>query len=408
VSIHTVPLRQIDAARLESLRENLVPESRTLDYKERLPASEDDKKDLLQDVTAFANSVGGDLIYGVRERRENDKATGEPEAIVGLSLATETLDQAILRVENMLLDGIEPRVPGTRVLPIRRAGDPPCLLIRVPRSPLGPHWVTYRGARRFYGRGDAGNFLLDWGQIREGFVEAHGAQERLSRFRRERVIRLLAGETPIPTAAGPKVIFHALPLSSVDVWAGFRTLDTLTQVIDAMTPLGGNPSNWHYNLDGFVVYTVRTDLDRQTYSQCFRDGGLEGFAPLDGDGKGRGFYGHNVEVPVVRALTNYQRLWRWLGVVGPMMFALTVSGVHGMKILGRSEQSIDHDVTFDHDVTLLPELVVQDATASEDGKLAFRSAARLLHPLFDLLWNAGGWEQSPWYDSATGEWTRVQ
>ena len=175
MSLVSVPLSEINAARLESLRENLVAESRTLDYKERLPENEDDKKDLLQDVTAFANSTGGDLIYGVRERRENDKATGEPEAIVGLSLAAETLDQATLRIENMLLDGIEPRVPGTRVLPIRRGGDPPCLLVRVPRSPLGPHMVTYRGARRFYGRGDAGNFLLDWGQIREGFVEAHGA-----------------------------------------------------------------------------------------------------------------------------------------------------------------------------------------------------------------------------------------
>lgn len=156
MSLVSVPLSEINAARLESLRENLVAESRTLDYKERLPENEDDKKDLLQDVTAFANSAGGDLIYGVRERRENDKATGEPEAIVGLSLAAETLDQATLRIENMLLDGIEPRVPGTRVLPIRRGGDPPCLLVRVPRSPLGPHMVTYRGARRFYGRGTPG------------------------------------------------------------------------------------------------------------------------------------------------------------------------------------------------------------------------------------------------------------
>lgn len=402
-----MPLPDIDAARLESLRENEVAESRTLDYKERLPENGDDKKDLLQDVTAFANSVGGDLIYGVRERREKNQATGEPEAIVGLNLATETLDQAVLRIENMLLDGIEPRVSGARVLPIRRGGDPPCLLIRVPRSTLGPHWVAYRGARRFYGRGDAGNFLLDWGQIREGFVEAHGAQERLARFRRERVIRLLAGETPIPTAAGAKIIFHALPLSPVDVWPAFRTLDVPTQVIDGMAPLGGSPSNWRYNLDGFVVHTVRTELEQQTYSQCFRDGGLEGFGPLGGDVKGRGFYGHNVEVPVLRALVHYQRLWQRLGVVGPMMLALTVSGVRGAKILGRSEQSIEHDATFEHDVTMLPELVVPDATATGEGKPAILAAGRLLRPLFDLLWNAGGWEQSPWYDSTTGEWTRA-
>jgi hypothetical protein len=407
VSLYGFPLSEIDAARLDSLRENAVAESRTLDYKERLPGdSDDDKRELLGDVTAFANTAGGDVIYGVREKRDAKGPTGEPEAIVGLPGLNS--DKAKLALDNMLRDSIEPRIPGLTVHVVTRDPDPPCLIIRVPKSPLGPHMVSYTGLSRFYGRGTSGRFVLDWGQIREGFVEAHGAQERLGRFRRERVFRLLAGETPIPTAAGPKIIFHALPLSSVDVWAGFRTLDTLTQVIDAMAPLDGNPSKWRYNLDGFVVHTVRTDLDRQTYSQCFRDGGLEGFAPLDGDERRRGFYGHNVEVPVVRALINYQRLWRWLGVVGPMMFALTVSGVRGEKILGRSEQSIDHDVTFDHDVTLLPELVVQDATAAEEGKLAIRAAARLLRPLFDLLWNAGGWQQSPWYDSTTGEWTRVQ
>jgi hypothetical protein len=37
VSLYGLPLSEIDAARLESLRENAVAESRTLDYKERLP-----------------------------------------------------------------------------------------------------------------------------------------------------------------------------------------------------------------------------------------------------------------------------------------------------------------------------------------------------------------------------------
>jgi predicted HTH transcriptional regulator len=61
-----------------------VAESRVLDYKERLPGDSDaDKREMLADVTAFANSAGGDLIYGVKERRKCG-ATGEPEAVVGL------------------------------------------------------------------------------------------------------------------------------------------------------------------------------------------------------------------------------------------------------------------------------------------------------------------------------------
>jgi hypothetical protein len=392
VSLFDVPPPDIDAARLESLRENQVAESRTLDYKERVP-----KGDLWEDVTAFANTSGGDLLCGVRERLDaNGRRTGEPDAIVGLP-GPLTLDQLILGVENALRDVIKPRVTGITYHPIARGEDPPCLLIRVPRSPLGPHMVVQKGVGYFYGREARGNFPLDWGQIRDAFVEAHAAPERLARFRRERVIRLLAGETPIPTVAGAKIIFHALPLAPVDVWATFQTLDVPTQVIDAMAPLGGSPNDWRYNLDGFVVHTARTDLDRQTYSQCFRDGGLEGFGPLDGDERKGGFYCHHVEVAVIRALNNYQRLWRILGVSGPMMMALTVSGIRGAKILTTARMvGPVREETFDQDVALIPELVVQDPHAPAD---------RMLRPLFDLMWNGGGWAKSPWYLS-TGERTK--
>jgi hypothetical protein len=48
------------------LRTNGVAEGRQLDYKEQLPiSSDDDKREFLGDVTSFANTAGGDLIYGV-------------------------------------------------------------------------------------------------------------------------------------------------------------------------------------------------------------------------------------------------------------------------------------------------------------------------------------------------------
>ena len=56
-----------------------MAESRYLDYKERLPGdSDEDKRELLADVTAFANTAGGDLLYGVRERREENRAPASP------------------------------------------------------------------------------------------------------------------------------------------------------------------------------------------------------------------------------------------------------------------------------------------------------------------------------------------
>jgi hypothetical protein len=372
-----------------------VAESRYLDYKERLPGdSDEDKRELLADVTAFANTAGGDLLYGVRERREENRATGEPEAIVGLPGVN--LDQATLRLDNVLRDGMEPRIPGLTFHVVARDPDPPCLIIRVPKSPLGLHMVTYKGLSRFHGRGASGRFVLDWGQIRAGFLEAQTAQERLKRFRLERVTRQLAGETPIPTGDGPKIIFHALPLNPSDVLATFLTLSIEQHVIDVMRPLSGTPRSWRFNLEGFVVHTLRDDLGRQTYSQCFRDGGIEAMGPLEletGRAGYRAFYGFPLETTVINALTRYQHLWRLLGVASPMMLALTLSGVLGTQIRTSLGASSLHEETFDHDVALIPELVVQDPGAP---------AARLLQPLFDLMWNAAGWPRSPWY-TPTGE-----
>ena len=78
-------IRQIDKNYIASLLTNQVREGRTLDYKDRLLIDDrEKKKELLADVTAFANAAGGDIIYGIQERRDNSKPTGIPESVSGL------------------------------------------------------------------------------------------------------------------------------------------------------------------------------------------------------------------------------------------------------------------------------------------------------------------------------------
>jgi hypothetical protein len=370
--------------------EHLPANGRLLDYKEQLPGGGDpDKKEFLADVTSFANSAGGDLVFGIRERRKGGRNTGEAGAVVGLPKVS--LDQEILRLDAILRTGMDPRVPGLGLHPVPRGNNPPCLVIRIPRSPHGIHMVTYGGTRRFYGRGAAGRFELNWNQIRDGFLQAEGAHERVRRFRQERVLRLLAGETPIPMGTTPKVIFHALPLNALDVWPVFVDLAD-NQRAQVLTPMGGEPSNWRYNLDGFVVHTTRDDPSRQTYVQCFRDGGLEAMsgAALDGSPQGDGFYGQGLEIRVVQVLTRWQRMWRLLGVAGPVMLGLTLSGVKGLRVLSAQSAGLwsSPAEAMDRDVVMLPESVVQDLTTPVPA---------MLQPIFDVMWNGGGWSRSPSY-----------
>jgi predicted HTH transcriptional regulator len=69
-------LEEIQETDLDHLVANGVPEGKTIEYKEILPGNSDgDKKEFLADVSSFANTTGGDLIFGV------DEAKGTPLGI---------------------------------------------------------------------------------------------------------------------------------------------------------------------------------------------------------------------------------------------------------------------------------------------------------------------------------------
>lgn len=220
MSIFHLPVAQIDRARLDALLVNIVGEGRQLDYKEALPGGTDDeKREFLSDVTSFANALGGDIIFGIRERREQGRATGEPETLVGLPGLN--VDAERLRLENLMRDGVAPRMPPPTFWEVRRDPDPPCLVLRVPRSWAGLHMVTFRNLSRFYSRNSSGKYQLDVGEIRNAFVGLETAHDRIRRFRADRVARVLAGETPIPVGDGPKVIAHAFRSPRLNRGRGF-------------------------------------------------------------------------------------------------------------------------------------------------------------------------------------------
>ena len=76
--------------------------------------------------------------------------------IVGLP--SPDLDTEILRLENLIRDGIAPRVSASfRVLPCA-AGK--LLVIRIDKSWIRPHRTIFRGHDKFYARASAGKFAL--------------------------------------------------------------------------------------------------------------------------------------------------------------------------------------------------------------------------------------------------------
>jgi predicted HTH transcriptional regulator len=68
--------------RLEEIVENDllglvgVPETRQLEFKENIVGNADDEiKEFLKDVSAMANAVGGDIVYGIAEAADQNGNT---------------------------------------------------------------------------------------------------------------------------------------------------------------------------------------------------------------------------------------------------------------------------------------------------------------------------------------------
>lgn len=154
---------------IDALAAAAVPERRTLDYKQELPGGSDGaRKEFLGDIASFANAAGGDILYGVRDiRDENNRPTGTPEL---LGLADFNADREKLRLDQMIRNGIAPRVPGVAFHVVEDFPAGPILVLRVPRSWLALHMVTFQEHSRFYTRNASGRYVMDVQEIRAGFL----------------------------------------------------------------------------------------------------------------------------------------------------------------------------------------------------------------------------------------------
>ena len=118
---------------LTALINNEAEESVHLDFKAAGSLSKDDKKkaEIAKDVSAFANSDGGIIVYGIEEHEHKAHALSY---IDGNTYTKEWLEQVIQ-------DNIQRRIEGLEIFPIRDNGDitKSIYIVKIPRSSNTPH-----------------------------------------------------------------------------------------------------------------------------------------------------------------------------------------------------------------------------------------------------------------------------
>src|SRR5438270_4496061 len=131
-------------AELQALVDNAVQEDLHLDYKSSAifeKTRDDLKLDLAKDVSAFANSDGGNIVYGIIESGHL------PERVDGGADHTKWNRE---RIENLINSGISPRIDGLRIQQIPLSPARSAYSIEIPKSYRGPHQERINS--RFYKR----------------------------------------------------------------------------------------------------------------------------------------------------------------------------------------------------------------------------------------------------------------
>lgn len=396
----SIPSKLADTtqADLQQLIASQVQEGPHVDFKRELPGAWDGaaKHELYADVSAFANAGGGDLIYGVAEDDQ-----GQAASLVPLILNP---DETTLRLADLLLNGVEPRMPGVQIQPVAvTVGGVQgfVLVIRVPQSWGGPHRV--KSNYKFYVREGNRKRELDIPEIRGLFLRSDSQAQKVRDFRTERLGKILSGDAPCKLVSGPVWVLHMIPTQAA---LGIGSIDPLPYLDYArqIPSLGGTGTHARVNLDGALGFRNPTaDGLTHGYTQFFRNGFVEAVHVLSEspgeNGQRSVLPGTAYESYAAQFLTRIRAELLFAGFQPEVTVMMSLLGADRIE-LGFRRFNWNVDATqgrFDRKTVVLPDVLVPAEAEPLKG----------LKPMFDLVWQAAGMHGSINFNEA-GDWQPPQ
>lgn len=136
-------LKEYTISDVEQLIQDEVEENIHLDYKRDGALSKEDNRkrtEITKDVSAFANSDGGIIVYGLAE---SDHKPQSITYIDGMVYTKEWLEN--------IINSIQPRIDGVKIYPVRKDNDlkQSLYIVKIPRSSQAPHMAK---DKRYYKR----------------------------------------------------------------------------------------------------------------------------------------------------------------------------------------------------------------------------------------------------------------
>jgi len=241
-------IENLSEEHLFQLAKNGVRESRILEFKSSLNiGSDSQRKEFLADVSSFANSGGGDIVYGIEE------SNGVASEVCGITGFDQ--DSEYLRIEEIIRNGIEPRIVGLQLNSVILKSGNTALVVRIPSSFNSPHMVTFKGSSKFFSRNSVGKYPLDITELRAAFIASESLSERVRDYRADRIDRIIRGNTPEPLSGTHHVCLHLIPLEAFNTsfQFDFQRAIGLQKYLQPMYCRGWSPG---VNFDGFNIVSA--------------------------------------------------------------------------------------------------------------------------------------------------------
>lgn len=378
---------------INSLVENSVCESKTLDYKKELHIDSDsDKKEFLADISSFANSTGGDIIFGIEE----DSIDKIPTNIVGIPYENE--DKLIRRIEDFIRQSIQPIILNIEYKVIELKKDNCILIIRIPQSLISPHRIEYKGHNKFFTRNNKGKYQMDVSELRIAFNSGLDLEKRIEEYKQERYYQLLSNRYKNLIDDLPIFVVHYIPISALN-GNNFKLL--------SQTKIKNEMNNCSSKALG-VGYEKNISID--SVSIRYNDGSTSAIANYKTNGiieKGSTEFfkkqykftdispnktidyisGYRIIDRLIKDFDEVKRFYKKVEIDTPILVCCSILNSSNYTI----PTNMFHDVLnkIDRDMLYINNLYVEDFN---------KTTEEILKPIFDSIWNACGYERCPAYD----------
>ena len=257
MNIFNKDFNSINLEDIENLKENKIEESLHLDYKEDFTRkgnkNDIDSKELAKDISSFANTEGGYLIYGVKSSKGDS-----PEEIVGIEINPD--DKFKEKIEQIIRTTIS-RSINCRIKPIEIKDNNFIFLIYVPKSLYAPHRVEYKKDFRYYKRGEFESTQMQEYEIRDLYQKNFSLKERM-----KSILDKIEGEYNKEMISKQRLSFYVLPIFQeqeiIEV-----THKNKTDLLDLSSKLlfGFGPINYSNSQKEIQIFSSIQDTDNNFY-----------------------------------------------------------------------------------------------------------------------------------------------